>query len=49
MPCLRSLEQHRDQQRQGREAAGTGWKDNGYVFTRPNGGDDPPRYAVPVR
>ncbi|MFJ8041362.1 tyrosine-type recombinase/integrase [Kitasatospora sp. NPDC096147] len=36
-PCLRSLEQHRDQQRQEREAAGTGWKDSGYVFTRPNG------------
>jgi integrase len=36
-PCLRSLEQHRDQQRQDREAAGTGWRDTGYVFTRPNG------------
>ena len=36
-PCLRSLEQHREQQRQERETAGTGWKDSGYVFTRPNG------------
>ncbi len=36
-PCLRSLAQHRDQQRQEREAAGTGWKSSGYVFTRPNG------------
>ncbi|WP_319685429.1 tyrosine-type recombinase/integrase [Streptomyces sp. AK02-01A] len=36
-PCLRSLEQHRDRQLKEREAAGTGWKDNGYVFTRPNG------------
>ncbi|WP_406178043.1 tyrosine-type recombinase/integrase [Streptomyces sp. NBC_00996] len=36
-PCLRSLEQHRDRQRQEREAAGTGWKDSGYVFTRPDG------------
>jgi integrase len=36
-PCLRSLEQHRDRQRQEREAAGTGWKANGYVFTRPDG------------
>ncbi|WP_234331178.1 tyrosine-type recombinase/integrase [Streptomyces sp. NRRL F-4474] len=36
-PCLRSLEQHRDQQLQERGAAGTGWKDSGYVFTRPDG------------
>jgi integrase len=36
-PCLRSLEQHRNLQRQEREAAGAGWKDSGYVFTRPNG------------
>ncbi|WP_329172927.1 tyrosine-type recombinase/integrase [Streptomyces sp. NBC_01477] len=36
-PCLRSLEQHRDRQRQEREAAGAGWKASGYVFTRPDG------------
>ncbi|MFE7401761.1 tyrosine-type recombinase/integrase [Streptomyces sp. NPDC057557] len=36
-PCLRSLEQHRDRQRKEREAAGTGWKDSGYVFTRLDG------------
>jgi integrase len=36
-PCLGSLEQHRDRQRKEREAAGTGWKDSGYVFTRPDG------------
>ncbi|MFG2882589.1 tyrosine-type recombinase/integrase [Streptomyces sp. NPDC048297] len=36
-PCLRSLEQHRNLQRQEREAAGAGWKDSGYIFTRPNG------------
>ncbi|MDH6630578.1 integrase [Streptomyces sp. LBL] len=36
-PCLRCLEQHRDRQLKEREAAGTGWKDNGYVFTRPDG------------
>ncbi|GAA3289580.1 hypothetical protein GCM10020295_01760 [Streptomyces cinereospinus] len=36
-PCLRSLEQHRDRQLKEREAAGTGWKDNGYVFIRPDG------------
>jgi integrase len=36
-PCLRSLEQHRDRQLKEREAAGTDWKDNGYVFTRPDG------------
>ncbi|MEV7579041.1 tyrosine-type recombinase/integrase [Streptomyces erythrochromogenes] len=36
-PCLRSLEQHRDRQRKEREAAGTDWKDSGYVFTRPDG------------
>ncbi|QMU70148.1 site-specific integrase [Streptacidiphilus sp. P02-A3a] len=35
--CLRSLEQHRDRQRQDREAAGAGWKASGYVFTRPDG------------
>jgi len=35
--CLRSLEQHRDRQRQEREAAGTGWKASDYVFTRPDG------------
>ncbi len=33
-PCLHSLEQHHNRQRQDREAAGTGWKDSGYVFTR---------------
>ncbi len=38
-PCLRSLEQHRNRRRQKCEAAGTGWKDSGYVFTRP---DDAP-------
>jgi integrase len=36
-PCLRSLERHRERQRQEREAAGTGWKASGYVFTRPDG------------
>ncbi|MEV0537843.1 site-specific integrase, partial [Kitasatospora sp. NPDC050463] len=36
-PCRRSLQQHRDRQRQEREAAGAGWKDSGYVFTRPDG------------
>ncbi|MFC9063045.1 tyrosine-type recombinase/integrase, partial [Streptomyces sp. NPDC057074] len=36
-PCLRSLEQHRDRQRKEREAAGTGWKDSGYVSTRLDG------------
>lgn len=36
-PCLRSLDQHRNRQRQEREAAGAGWQDSGYVFTRPNG------------
>jgi integrase len=36
-PCLRSLEQHRTCQRQERETAGAGWRDGGYVFTRPNG------------
>ncbi|MFE4372548.1 tyrosine-type recombinase/integrase [Streptomyces sp. NPDC056835] len=36
-PCLHSLEQHRDRQLQEREAARTGWKDSGYVFTRPDG------------
>ena len=35
--CMRSLEQHRDQQAEEREAAGTGWKASGYVFTRPDG------------
>ncbi|MFJ3191567.1 tyrosine-type recombinase/integrase [Streptomyces griseoviridis] len=35
--CLHSLEQHRERQRQEREAAGTGWKASGYVFTRPDG------------
>ncbi|MGW5611642.1 tyrosine-type recombinase/integrase [Streptomyces sp. NPDC003753] len=36
-PCLRSLAQHRDRQLQEREAAGTGWRDSGYVFTGPDG------------
>ena len=36
-PCLRSLEQHRNRQREEREAAGAGWKDSGYVFARPDG------------
>ncbi|MCX5093830.1 site-specific integrase [Streptomyces sp. NBC_00365] len=36
-PCLRSLEQHRTRQRQERETAGAGWRDGGYVFTRPDG------------
>ncbi|MBG0855378.1 tyrosine-type recombinase/integrase [Streptomyces spinoverrucosus] len=31
------LEQHRDRQFQEREAAGAGWEDSGYVFTRPDG------------
>ncbi|GAA1370301.1 tyrosine-type recombinase/integrase [Streptomyces beijiangensis] len=35
--CMRSLEQHRHRQHQEREAAGTGWKASGYVFTRPDG------------
>nr|WTB36100.1 site-specific integrase [Streptomyces sp. NBC_00830] len=35
--CLHSLEQHRERQHQEREAAGTGWKASGYVFTRPDG------------
>jgi integrase len=36
--CLHSLEQHRDRQRQEREAAGTGWEASGYVlFIRPDG------------
>ncbi|MEV7342318.1 site-specific integrase [Streptomyces sp. NPDC093544] len=34
--CLRSLEQHRNRQRQEREAAGNSWQDSGYVFTRLN-------------
>jgi integrase len=36
-PCLHSLEQHRTQQRKEQETAGIGWRDGGYVFTRPNG------------
>ncbi|WHM35434.1 tyrosine-type recombinase/integrase [Streptomyces sp. BPPL-273] len=36
-PCLRSLEQHRNRHLQEHEAAGTDWKDCGYVFTRPDG------------
>ncbi|MEV0907295.1 tyrosine-type recombinase/integrase [Streptomyces hokutonensis] len=36
-PCLSSLDQHRDQQWQEREAAGAGWQNSGYVFTRPDG------------
>ncbi|MBV6697365.1 site-specific integrase [Kitasatospora aureofaciens] len=36
-PCPRSLQRHRDQQRQEREAAGADWQHSGYVFTRPNG------------
>jgi integrase len=36
-PCLRSLEQHREQQAREREAAGTDWKASGYVFSRPDG------------
>jgi integrase len=35
--CLRSLRYHRDRQAREREAAGAGWKDSGYVFTRPDG------------
>ncbi|WP_037914421.1 tyrosine-type recombinase/integrase [Actinacidiphila yeochonensis] len=35
--CLRSLTQHRNRQAREREAAGTGWKATGYVFTRPDG------------
>jgi len=35
--CLHSLRDHRDQQRREREAAGAGWRDSGYVFTRPDG------------
>jgi integrase len=35
--CLHSLAQHRNRQRQEREAAGVGWKASGYVFTRPDG------------
>ncbi|MFE9921104.1 tyrosine-type recombinase/integrase [Streptomyces sp. NPDC005774] len=36
-PCLHSLEQHRDRQLQEREAAGAGWENSGYGFTRPDG------------
>lgn len=36
-PCLHSLEHHRDQQRQEREAAGKDWQNSGHVFTRPDG------------
>jgi integrase len=35
--CLRSLRDHRDRQAQEREAAGEGWTDSGYVFTRADG------------
>ena len=35
--CLHSLEQHHERQAQEREAAGSGWKASGYVFTRPDG------------
>ncbi|MET8411770.1 tyrosine-type recombinase/integrase [Streptomyces sp. NPDC005195] len=35
--CLRSLKQHRERQARERQAAGTGWKASGYVFTRPDG------------
>jgi integrase len=37
-PCLHSLERHRAQQGQERDAAGDSWQDSGYVFTRPDGG-----------
>lgn len=36
-PCRHSLEEHRNRQRQERDAAGAGWEDIGYVFTRPDG------------
>ncbi|MFJ1611816.1 tyrosine-type recombinase/integrase [Streptomyces sp. NPDC088249] len=36
-PRLRPLEQHHNQQRQEREAAGESWQDSGYIFARPNG------------
>ncbi|WP_374404131.1 tyrosine-type recombinase/integrase [Streptomyces sp. 35G-GA-8] len=36
-PRLYFLEQHRSRQLQEGEAAGTGWQESGYVFTRPDG------------
>ncbi|MDF3140661.1 MULTISPECIES: site-specific integrase [unclassified Streptomyces] len=35
--CLNSLKIHQEQQRAERLAAGSGWTDNGLVFTTPNG------------
>ncbi|GGN81419.1 hypothetical protein GCM10011579_067960 [Streptomyces albiflavescens] len=35
--CLSSLNIHQEQQQEERQAAGTGWTDNGLVFTTPNG------------
>jgi integrase len=36
--CVNSLKTHREQQEEARRAAGTGWSDNGLVFTTPTGG-----------
>ncbi|MFJ4697944.1 tyrosine-type recombinase/integrase [Streptomyces sp. NPDC088768] len=35
--CINSLKIHQEQQQEERQAAGTGWTDNGLVFTTPNG------------
>jgi integrase len=35
--CINSLKIHQEQQQEERQAAGTGWTDNGFVFTTRNG------------
>ncbi|MCX4679928.1 site-specific integrase [Streptomyces sp. NBC_01433] len=35
--CINSLKTHHERQQEEREAAGTGWPDNGLVFTTPTG------------
>ncbi len=35
--CINSLKIHQERQREERQAAGTGWTDNGLVFTTPKG------------
>ncbi|MFJ8000949.1 tyrosine-type recombinase/integrase [Streptomyces sp. NPDC096310] len=35
--CLSSLKIHQEQQQEERQAAGTGWTDNGLIFTTPKG------------
>ncbi|MCZ4507290.1 tyrosine-type recombinase/integrase [Streptomyces sp. ActVer] len=35
--CISCLKIHKEQQQEERQAAGTGWTDNGLVFTTPNG------------